>query len=138
MMNGVRDAVFLPRHPRAAAEARRVLARVAPDGRGDSGTARLLLSEVVSNAVRYARGEEIQVVISFDGTTGAITGAVFDGEPVLGAGTCPRRRREREQLAESGRGFDLLDMLAETWGVATVGGAGKWVWFCVPSGEEEA
>ncbi|MEU4269531.1 ATP-binding protein [Streptomyces sp. NPDC026092] len=133
-MNELCGTAVLSRHPRAAAEARVVLKAVAPGDHSGSDTAELLLSEVVGNAVRYATGEEIQVAVGFDEGTGVITGAVFDAEPGLGRGvrSCHVTAAEEEGL-ETGRGLDLLDMLAEAWGVATVGAQGKWVWFQVPA-----
>ncbi|MEU9701046.1 ATP-binding protein [Streptomyces sp. NPDC047981] len=133
-MNELCGTAVLSRHPRAAAEARGVLKAVTPGDHGGGDAAELLLSEVVGNAVRYAKGDEIEVAVGFDEGTGVITGAVFDAEPGLGSGVRSCHVDEAEEAGlETGRGLDLLDMLAETWGVATVGSRGKWVWFQVPA-----
>ncbi|MFC5800416.1 hypothetical protein [Streptomyces formicae] len=38
---------------------------------------------------------------------------------------------------EGGRGLDLLDLMARTWGVTSVGDHGKWVWFSLASQPDE-
>ncbi|MFE6040575.1 hypothetical protein [Streptomyces sp. NPDC056452] len=97
--------------------------------------AALLLSEVVSNAVRHAKGTAIEVAVGFDRSAGMITGAVFDTEPLMGDGArssvADVGDEEQGTGMETGRGLDLLDTVAGTWGVATVGSHGKWVWFQV-------
>ncbi|MDI9888145.1 ATP-binding protein [Streptomyces sp. HNM0645] len=90
-------------------------------------TAALLLTEVVANAVRHADGAVIEVALARDPALGAITGAVFDGTTDMGSGT--RSGGAPSDEMESGRGLDLLEALAASWGVATVGDRGKWVWF---------
>ncbi|UUN29777.1 ATP-binding protein [Streptomyces sp. FIT100] len=117
----------LPRHPRAAAQARRLLREVAPVDCAAADTAALLLSEMVSNAVRHARGASIEIAVACDATAGVIIGAVFDGEPGMGGGARSGDRPVAEM--ETGRGLDLLETLAGSWGVSGVGDRGKWVWF---------
>ncbi|MGW8955525.1 ATP-binding protein [Streptomyces sp. NPDC055709] len=126
-MTGNSAVATLPRHPRAAAQARRVLEEVAPADCTVADTAALLLSEVVSNAVRHADGAAIEVAVARDEAAGGITGAVFDTEPGMSAGA--RSDDEPVDEMETGRGLDLLEALAVSWGVATVGDHGKWVWF---------
>ncbi|MFZ3495437.1 ATP-binding protein [Streptomyces sp. 5.8] len=125
----------LPRHPRAAADARHVLHRIAPAGNDGADMAALLLSEVVSNAVRHAGGPAIEVAVGYDRCAGVLTGAVFDTNPRMGSGERSSRDEAdtdpAETRMETGRGLDLLDAVAGTWGVATVGDRGKWVWFQV-------
>ncbi|MFC5804790.1 ATP-binding protein [Streptomyces formicae] len=118
----------LPRHPRAAAQARRLLREVALVDCAAADTAALLLSEMVSNAVRHAQGAFIEIAVARDATAGTITGAVFDGEPDMGGGARSGGDRPVAEM-ETGRGLDLLDRLAGSWGVVTVGARGKWVWF---------
>jgi serine/threonine-protein kinase RsbW len=128
MLTANSAVAILPRHPRAAGEARRVLEEIAPAECPVADTAALLLSEVVSNAVRHADGAAIEVAVSRDESAGgAITGAVFDTEPHMGDGA--RSGDEPVDEMETGRGLDLLETLAGSWGVATVGDRGKWVWF---------
>ncbi|MGM9470247.1 ATP-binding protein [Streptomyces murinus] len=119
----------LPRRARAAAQARRVLETVSPAGSAASDTAALLLSEVVSNAVRYAQGATIEVAVARDDADGTVTAAVFDSAASMGRGA--RRGDAPLDELETGRGLDLLDALAADWGVTTVGDLGKWVWFRV-------
>ncbi|WP_351231059.1 ATP-binding protein [Streptomyces sp. NPDC002133] len=126
-MTGNGAVAILPRHPRAAAQARRVLDEVAPADCEITETAALLLSEVVSNAVRHADGIVIEVTVALDEAAGGITGAVFDTEPGMGGGA--RSGDEPADAMETGRGLDLLEALAGSWGVTTVGDRGKWVWF---------
>ncbi|MFJ6943312.1 ATP-binding protein [Streptomyces wuyuanensis] len=130
-MTGHSAVATLPRHPRSAAHARRVLAKVAPADCAVVDTAALLLSEVVSNAVRHAGGAAIEVAVARDPSLGGITGAVFDREPAMGSGS--RSGDAPTDEMETGRGLDLLDALAASWGVATVGDHGKWVWFRLPA-----
>lgn len=124
---------IISRHPRAATEARYVLKRIAPGDCAGTDMAALLLSEVVSNAVRHAKGTAIEVAVGFDRSAGMITGAVFDTEPLMGDGARSSLVGvgDEETDMETGRGLDLLDAVAGTWGVATVGSHGKWVWFQV-------
>ncbi|MFF4742135.1 MULTISPECIES: ATP-binding protein [unclassified Streptomyces] len=130
-MTGHSAGATLPRHPRSAARARRVLEEVAPADCAVVDTAALLLSEVVSNAVRHADGAAIEVAVARDPAVGAITGAVFDRAPAMGSGS--RSGDAPTDEMETGRGLDLLEALAGSWGVATVGDRGKWVWFQLPA-----
>ncbi|MGW2563579.1 ATP-binding protein [Streptomyces sp. NPDC001514] len=126
-MTGNGAVAILPRHPRAAAQARRVLEEVASADCAVTETAALLLSEVVSNAVRHAEGASIEIAVARDEAADGITGAVFDTEPGMSGGA--RSGDEPVDEMETGRGLDLLEALAGSWGVATVGDRGKWVWF---------
>ncbi|MFF3839147.1 ATP-binding protein [Streptomyces sp. NPDC001930] len=132
-MNAHCGIAVLPRHPRAAADARHVLGRIAPEGQDEVDMAALLLSEVVSNAVRHADGPVIEIAVGYDHHVGVVTGAVFDANPLMGAGARSSRDEAdaEETELETGRGLDLLDAVAGAWGVATVGDRGKWVWFQV-------
>ncbi|MER7202041.1 hypothetical protein CG723_30500 [Streptomyces sp. CB01635] len=130
-MHASSGIAILSRHPRAAAEARTALHEIAPTGSSGADTAALLLTEVVSNAVRHGKGAAIRVAVGFDPSADVITGAVFDREPEMSAGD--RASVAEDQDMESGRGLDLLDVASQAWGVATAGDRGKWVWFQVPA-----
>ncbi|MEU8485959.1 ATP-binding protein [Streptomyces sp. NPDC048641] len=132
-MNEHSGVAVLPRHPRAAAEARQVLEQTVPANCGETDMAALLLTEVVSNAIRHAKGAAIEVSVDFDRSAGVITGAVFDTEPLMGAGARSSSDHTDAEVTdmETGRGLDLLDTVAGAWGVATAGCRGKWVWFQV-------
>ena len=84
--------------------------------------ATLLVSELVTNAVRHG-GPPIVLAVECDGI--GLHVLVRDGSPVL-----PRVRGAGPE-AEGGRGYLLLDVLSERWGVEQdVGGSpGKQVWF---------
>ncbi|MFF9017428.1 ATP-binding protein [Streptomyces sp. NPDC014870] len=126
----------LPRHPRAAADARHVLNRIPSVGHDETDEAALLLSEVVSNAVRHADGPAIEVAVGYDREARVVTGAVFDTNPRMGSGDRSSRAEEvgAETEMETGRGLDLLDAVAGAWGVATVGDRGTWVWLQIHAG----
>ncbi|MFK0292925.1 ATP-binding protein [Streptomyces sp. NPDC090442] len=124
-----RATAVVPRDTRAAARARRLLETVSGAGAASTDTAALLLSEVVSNAVRHADGATIKMVVAGDQVCGTITGAVFDSNADMGRG--PRRGDAPLDELETGRGLDILEALADAWGVTTVGDHGKWVWFRV-------
>ncbi|GAA4206912.1 hypothetical protein GCM10022252_69810 [Streptosporangium oxazolinicum] len=81
------------------------LAQWGIDGQGE--IARLLTSELVTNALRHAWGP-IRLTISYrDGTLRCEVG---DANPALPS---PRDAREDD---EGGRGLQLIDMLSDHWG----------------------
>jgi anti-sigma regulatory factor (Ser/Thr protein kinase) len=82
-------------------------------------TARLLTSELVTNAVLHAR---TAMTLSVDETEGGIRVSVTDESPV------PPAMRRHSALATTGRGLRLLDQLADAWSVDDTN-AGKTVWF---------
>lgn len=111
----------LPPHARSAADARHFVERTL---RGWScpeavEVTQLLVSELVSNAVRHA-GTPIRLVLRMEG--GRVQVDVSDGAP--GA---PRPRLV-EADSEAGRGLFLVDQLARDWGVRPAR-RGKTVWF---------
>ncbi|MEE1671226.1 ATP-binding protein [Streptomyces sp. WAC07094] len=123
----------LRRDRHAPSQARRVLARLTPTGCTIADTAALLVSEAVSNAVLHSDGADITVAVTRK-AGGTIVGAVFDTDPRMGPGARVTHLRQAEAAEsdvclENGRGLDLMDMLASSWGVSPVGGRGKWVWF---------
>ncbi|MGW2555064.1 ATP-binding protein [Streptomyces sp. NPDC001635] len=116
----------LPRQAHSAARARRIVEAAAPDAGPLTDTAALLVSELVSNAVRHARGDSVQVTITYT-VEEFLTCAVFDAEPRMTGGH--RTTDGGSEEMETGRGLDLLDVLAHDWGATVVGDRGKWVWF---------
>jgi anti-sigma regulatory factor (Ser/Thr protein kinase) len=99
----------LPLHPSSAGAARRfVAAHVADAHLSDiSGTAELLISELVTNSLLHARTPmRVEVHTSED----TIRIAVHDECRVLGS------RKPYAADAATGRGFVLLDSLADAWG----------------------
>ena len=82
-------------------------------------TAVLLVSELVTNAVRHARGP-CSLVVSFDDDV--VEFCVEDGDPHVPVA------RTAGPLEESGRGFLLVGALADRWGVRPTPD-GKATWF---------
>ena len=79
----------------------------------------LLVSEVVTNAVKHGRAP---VRLQIDCEPTSVVVAVDDANP-----TMPRLRR-LDRRRHSGRGLVLLERLATEWGVRRIEG-GKQVWF---------
>ena len=112
----------LPGGPDAAASARRALSRL----RGDIDpplleTLRLLVTELVANAVKHAASADIGVKVIVTGP--AVWTEVSDGGP----GFEPRPRVSGQDEA-SGWGLFLIERLADRWGVESEG-SGSRVWF---------
>ncbi|GEA88976.1 ATP-binding protein [Cellulomonas cellasea] len=83
----------------------------------------LLTSEVVTNAVKYGSAEH-GIVLSVGWADSRVTVRVSDANP-----SAPVVQRSApEDLG--GRGMELVDLLAESWGVETHA-EGKTVWFTV-------
>lgn len=91
-------------------------------------TAVLLVSELVTNAVRHARGP-CSLVVRFQGDV--VEFCVEDGDPQLPVA------RVTGPLDETGRGFLLVGALADRWGVRTVPG-GKGTWFSLARNSAKA
>ncbi|MEU0369346.1 SpoIIE family protein phosphatase [Streptomyces sp. NPDC006283] len=104
---------------RARRLARRALARWGLEDLSDS--VELLVSEVVTNAVRYAERPVTLRLLRTD----VLRCEVGDDSPQL-----PRQRRARD-TDEGGRGLFLVNRLARRWG-ATRLSTGKVVWFELP------
>jgi anti-sigma regulatory factor (Ser/Thr protein kinase) len=92
-------------------------------------TTELLVSELVTNALRYGEGE-IRLRLLRDRT---LVCEVWDAGLVQ-----PRRRRARD-TDEGGRGLQLVGLLSAAWGSRRTP-RGKTVWFelALPDGEEAA
>lgn len=107
----------------APRSARRWLRQHLGDDAGDTAEiAELLLTEVVTNVVVHARTPS---TVRLELATGRLCLEVRDASPVL-----PERRKRAGADDESGRGIELLDTLAERWGVRRLP-MGKIVWFCL-------
>ncbi|WP_408056183.1 SpoIIE family protein phosphatase [Streptomyces ureilyticus] len=113
----------LPREPRSVGRARE-LARgrlISWDLEPLVDTAELLVSELVTNALRYGEGE-IRLRLLLDRT---LVCEVWDAGLVQ-----PRRRRARD-TDEGGRGLQLVGLLSAAWGSRRTP-RGKTVWFELP------
>ncbi|MFC5802524.1 SpoIIE family protein phosphatase [Streptomyces formicae] len=121
----------LPREPRSVGRARE-LARaqlVAWELEALVDTVELLVSELVTNALRYGEGE-IRLRLLRDRT---LVCEVWDAGLVQ-----PRRRRARD-TDEGGRGLQLVGLLSAAWGSRRTP-RGKTVWFelALPDGDSTA
>ncbi|WP_309056507.1 SpoIIE family protein phosphatase [Streptomyces sp.] len=121
----------LPREPRSVGRARE-LARAQLTSWGLASlvdTVELLVSELVTNALRYGEGE-IRLRLLRDRT---LVCEVWDSGLVQ-----PRRRRARD-TDEGGRGLQLVGLLSSSWGSRRTP-RGKTVWFelALPDGESAA
>ncbi|MEV5775422.1 ATP-binding protein [Streptomyces antimycoticus] len=120
----------LPRHPRSVGRARRLLRQelTAKQISTDMlATAELLLSELVTNAVRHAHvppGQEIEVRYKLSDSHLRVEVAdTSDVQP---------EQRAADNGDERGRGLLLVDSLATKWGVSPRNVIGKFVWFELP------
>jgi anti-sigma regulatory factor (Ser/Thr protein kinase) len=84
-----------------------------------ASTVELLVSELATNAVRYAQGKRFSVEFDVDGL---LLIAVCDSSPEA---PTPRRAASSE---EGGRGLAIVAALSDRWG-AEVHHEGKCVWF---------
>jgi PAS domain S-box-containing protein len=109
----------LPADPSVVADARSRAARqLAVWGLEDiTYTTELLVSELVTNAIRHAH-EPVQLRIILDGV---LSCEVFDG-----SSSAPQLRRA-DRYDEDGRGLMLVAQLAERWGTRHTG-TGKIIW----------
>ena len=127
----------LPADSRAAGRARRLVAEllVAWNRQEDADVARLLVSEVVTNAVRFV-GARPALRLEVVANDRRVRIAVIDGSEQ------PPRLRDAADTDESGRGMHLVAALATEWGVNDPGAddtaddvdvPGKGVWFDLPT-----
>ncbi len=115
----------LPSDLTAAVLARRHVLDVCRDmPRRKVEVARLLVSELVSNAVRHGAGPVV-LVVSCDG--GGVRIEVHDESPDM------PRIVDRQPLMEGGAGLRIVATLASSWGVDPCrdGRPGKRVWFAL-------
>jgi hypothetical protein len=117
--DSVGDWTFAP-EPQSVARAREMArGQLLTWGLGSlADTTELLVSELVTNALRYGEGE-IRLRLLMDRT---LVCEVWDGGLVQ-----PRRRRARD-TDEGGRGLQLVGMLSTGWGCRRTP-LGKTVWF---------
>jgi len=115
---GTAGTVLLPCAPASVAVARRRLAAeltAAGVFDGVVGDAVLVVSELLSNAIRHARplpGAKLLLAWALD--DGAVEVAVSDG----GASTRPMTAQATVSSL-GGRGLDIVEYLARSWGVRT-------------------
>jgi anti-sigma regulatory factor (Ser/Thr protein kinase) len=113
-----------PAAPAAVRLARRYVAGVLRGwGWADAGTAELLVSELVTNAVIHAGGAEVAVLARRWGPGRSVLVEVWDGDPA------PPSPRAAGPRAEHWRGLLLVSQLAARWGWYPAEAGGKAVWF---------
>lgn len=88
---------------------------------GDVDTVLLLVSEVVTNAVRHA-ATPFELTIAVDGSQ--VTVAVVDHDRAH-----PPKVRDPGPEDTSGRGLRIVEELATSWGTEPVANDAKRVWF---------
>jgi len=116
-------SVVLAADVAAPSAARQFVRRNVPRGElhAQVPTAQLLVSELVTNAVRYGKGDTVRVVV--DVGPRRLVVSVTDRNPLppqlVGAAN-----------EQGGRGMLLVDALASGWGTAESDG-GKTVWFAL-------
>ena len=120
-MPSLDQTLELPARPASARHARRFVGELlrAHAADGASEICVLLTSELVTNAVLYARSD-VLLRVCLDAAVVRIS--VHDDSPI------PPLPRSPAQEDTSGRGLALVEVLATAWGVA-LNGHGKEVWF---------
>jgi anti-sigma regulatory factor (Ser/Thr protein kinase) len=115
----------LPPQVSSVAEGRRlVCAQLADWGLHEqSDVALLLVSELLTNALRHAWGEPILTLTNHGDT---LRCEVEDENPTLPP--TARRVCSADDIAEAGRGLHLVELLSGSWG-SNGSSAGKVVWF---------
>lgn len=117
-------ATRLPREPASAAAARRFVEQTLSRWQCDEviDTVKLLVSELVGNAIGHAHSE-VEVIVHL--LPDRLRVDVVDDDP-----DGPRRRAPSEGDI-GGRGIAVVEAMAEAWGVSPRG-PGKVVWFELP------
>jgi anti-sigma regulatory factor (Ser/Thr protein kinase) len=91
---------------------------------GDRWRAELIVTELVTNAVRHGPGGPVEVAIEAGGS--GVRGEVADPGPGIRHDELSRRRATEE----GGRGLFLVDALSDSWGLSN---SQSRVWFEVVS-----
>ena len=124
MIAGVPQSLVVEPGPSAASAAREhtrlACAGVTSQGQADAVT--LVVSELVTNAVRYSHGQ-VRLVLRVS------RGEVFVAVQDTGSGFAVMPLAA-DPLLEGGRGLFIVAAIANCWGVESLAAAGKLVW-CV-------
>ena len=122
MSIGVERRLTLVPVPESARTARRLVADVLSSARAEhfTDTATLLTSELVTNGIVHAH-TDLQVIV--DATATWVRVEVVDGNSQLPA------RREYDENASTGRGMEMVELLADEFGIESLEDDGKRVWF---------
>ena len=112
--------ITLPPDTESPGRARSFVRQALADEPGDiTDMVLLLVSEVVTNAVLHARSQ-IRLGIGWNGD--AVRVEVADHSPL------PATPRRFAELATTGRGMQMVDQVADSWGLRPVDD-GKVIWF---------
>lgn len=119
---GVQRLVTLPPAPDSAGHARRFVSEVLGAAAADAfvDTATLLTSELVTNGIVHAH-TDLRIVVEATATWVRIE--VSDDNPHLPI------RRDYDEAAVTGRGLEMVELLADDFGMEPIEGDGKRVWF---------
>jgi PAS domain S-box-containing protein len=119
---GVQQRVTLPPAAESARTARRLVADVLASVGGDdfTDTATLLTSELVTNGIVHAH-TELHVMV--EATRAWVRVEVVDGNAQQPS------RRDYDENASTGRGMEMVELLADDFGVEPLEDEGKRVWF---------
>jgi anti-sigma regulatory factor (Ser/Thr protein kinase) len=123
-LEGPSVAVDLPLSPQASRLARlavrSALARWDVDDDAVRYDVLLVVSELVTNALRHGGGDDLQLELRLDDRH--VTVAVRDSSPAVPSPRSP------EDDDETGRGLAIVDGVTADWGVEDSGAGGKRVW----------
>ena len=121
-IGGVQRLVTLPPAPESARRARRFVGDVLRSAAADEliDTAELLTSELVTNGIVHAH-TDLQLIV--EATARWVRVEVVDRNPLLPA------RRSYDDDALTGRGLEMVALLADEFGMQPLADAGKRVWF---------
>ncbi|GAA4612624.1 hypothetical protein GCM10023195_54280 [Actinoallomurus liliacearum] len=127
MVEAAQVEIVVKRCPEAVAEVRRFVRLTLGDWGLDDYVACLVASELVTNTIRHASGDDVAVRLSHT-DDGALWLEVED------ATSLTPQIREVEPADESGRGLLIVEQLSRHWGVRRLaGGAGKVVFAVLES-----
>jgi len=118
--------IDIPRDARAPGRARRAVEAFADDlPNAAAADVKLMVSELVSNSVKYGGAGEISLALRSE-EHGHLHAEVLDG-----GGRFIPRERDRPASEVGGWGLHLVEALADRWGV---GDGGARVWFEIDAG----
>ncbi|MBV9292687.1 MAG: hypothetical protein JO222_09575, partial [Frankiales bacterium] len=119
---GLQQRLTLPPAPDSARTARRFVCEVLQAARADgfADTAALLTSELVTNGIVHAHTD---LGLLVEATSTWVRVEVLDGNPHLPI------RRDYDENATTGRGLEMVELLADDFGVDPLEDDGKRVWF---------
>jgi anti-sigma regulatory factor (Ser/Thr protein kinase) len=123
------DLLTIPGEPAFLRKVREFVSGALTDGRSCTETAVLLTSELVTNSVQHSNSRHR------DGTVTVVVINIADGIRVEvvddGGATVPALKttdKDSEDLAEDGRGLQMVEMLSARWGHYS-DAAGTVTWF---------